>query len=461
MTTTTIGRRTLQRALATTTAAGVAAAGFALLPSAPAQAADGELTFAWEISQQFDDHLSTHTLAGGATEAEDGVVTFGGGEGSFDTESGATEVAYQGSVQGAFGFGGTTLYQVTIAEPVVTVDGDGNGQISAVVSASNAASGGNPAASTEPARVLVTTFDAEAADWAVADGIGSLTAVPHWDGVLPEGAESTALGITSGKPVGGRSFAPSFLGQITSGVRAHFYASAEDQPKKAPSPFVMTAAVAAEPTIEAGTSVSGNQLIVDISGSGFTAVTNPGDAGVYVGLAEAGGMPDTGSFEDQDAFAAADWIMPARMPEGSFTSSLTVARGKLDPRKDYAVYTWQAHAHSNTTQDTETAVEIDWRALGFPQKARAVAKVKAPTTKKAGKVSLTVNGGRLVPTGKVKVAYKSKGKKAWTRTRSLRKGQTAVMLPRSKKGKARLVVTYWGDDAFKRAVVKRTIRIKR
>ena len=62
----------------------------------------------------------------------------------------------------------------------------------------------------------------------------------------PRDAGSVALGIGAGKPVDGKSFAPAFLAQITSGVRAHFYASgAGSDAKKAPSAF--TASFVARP----------------------------------------------------------------------------------------------------------------------------------------------------------------------------------------------------------------------
>ena len=71
----------------------------------------------------------------------------------------------------------------------------------------------------------------------------SLTATPDWAGVLPaDSAEATGLGIGAGKPIDGKAFAPSFLGQIDTGLRAHFYASGSgSDPKKAPASFTATA----------------------------------------------------------------------------------------------------------------------------------------------------------------------------------------------------------------------------
>ncbi|GAA3546586.1 HtaA domain-containing protein [Nocardioides daeguensis] len=226
-----------RRVLAALTAGGVAATALALSAPSPAQAVAAVPELQWEISQQFDDHLSTHVLTDGATENADGVITFPNGVGSYDAASGVTTMAYDGSVAGSFENMGSTFYTVTIADPVVTVDRTGKGSLSAVVSAWNAAAMGNPEASTDPARVVVTTFQAGTGDWTVAEGAATLADTPAWTGVLPAGAESAALGIPAGKPVEGGSFAPSFLAQLTAGLRAHFYASATGQPKKVAAPF--------------------------------------------------------------------------------------------------------------------------------------------------------------------------------------------------------------------------------
>src|SRR5690606_6261024 len=114
--------------------------------------------------------------------------------------------------------------------------------------------------------------------------------VPDWSGVLAAGsAGATTLGIPEGQPVDGKSFAPEFLGQLTPGVRAHFYASgATSDATKAPSPFT----IAPEVTARVISATPAGGLRVGVQGDGFRGVTNPGDKGVYVGLAEAGGLPD-------------------------------------------------------------------------------------------------------------------------------------------------------------------------
>lgn len=455
------------RALATTTALGVAAAGLALAaPGAPAQAAATQVvdaSLSWRISQQFTDHLSTRVLADGATEDAEGVLTFPNGVGEFDAESGATEIDYDGSVSGSFAMAGTTYYTVTVADPTVTIEADGTGEISAVVSASNAAAMGNPAASTEPTRVVVTTFDAGAAEWTASAGVASLTDTPDWAGVIDADSQvATDLGIAAGKPVDGKAFAPSFLGQLTAGLRSHFYASGSGSDvKKSPADFTISAPLAAEPTVEYTATGSTSGVEFSVTGAGFDPRTNPGDDGVYVGLAPAGGLPDVSSM-DLSAFAGAAWVSAAQFADDAFSTTFHAKKKALDPRLDYALYTWQAHGHSNATQDTETPVSIDWNAVGFPIKSTTTVTVKAPTTKSAGRASVAVSGKNLTPGGKVTITFKAKGKlaKVWTKKLNAA-GKTAIKLPKSKKGKASVKVAYKGDAAFKASTASTKVTIKK
>lgn len=151
-------RRVAIRSLSGIVAAAVVATGVAFTPAAPASAAPAAGELKWKISQQFVNSLPVHTFTDGASQDADGIVTFPNGAGSYNTDSGAATVSYAGSVTGTFVNAGTEYYHVTIADPTVTVDAGGAGEVSAVVSAANIAFGPNAAASTDPARVVVTTF---------------------------------------------------------------------------------------------------------------------------------------------------------------------------------------------------------------------------------------------------------------------------------------------------------------
>lgn len=433
----------LVRRVATVAALSLAAAGLVGVAAQPATAAGS--SFAWQISQQFHEHLYDHTLAGGATEAGAGVVTFPGGEGSFDPATGAGTVQYDGSVVGAF----TGYYSVTIAEPAVTVDEDGNGEITALVSSWEATG------HTDPVRVVVTTFDADGG-W----GSGTITATPDWAGVLPSGTESAALGIPAGQPVDGQAFAPEFIGQLTSGVRAHFYASNRiSDPAKPPASFTATGEETG-PTIAAKSSYEGRAVTIAVDGTSFTAVTQPGDDGVYVALAPAGDFPETDDFEDQEKVADAEWVPAAAMLDGSFSVTLNPESQYLDPSQQYAVYTWQAHAHSNPSQDTETAVEIKWSSLAGP--TALTAKVaKAPTTRKAGKLTAAVTGADTAASGKVTVNLTRKGQKAKHVGAKVVNGKATVKLPKLAKGAWKAKVTFLPTTAaYKSATRTLSVKVK-
>src|SRR5688572_1743085 len=113
-------RRTLASALTGTLGTAALAVVGVAATATPAAAADPAPVLTWEISQQFDDHLSTHTLTGGATETADGVITFPDGVGSYNAGNGTTSVQFHGQVVGAFNTSPvTTLYSVTVADPQV------------------------------------------------------------------------------------------------------------------------------------------------------------------------------------------------------------------------------------------------------------------------------------------------------------------------------------------------------
>lgn len=449
-------------ALASTTLATVGIAAM----TAPAQAALATGSFNWEISQQFDDHLSTHELDG-VTENADGVVSFPAVSSSVDPETGVGTVQYDGSVKGSFVNSGSPFYWVKLEDPAVSVAADGEGQITALVSAWNTGGMGSSEATSSPARVVVTTFDA-AGKWSA----GAVAATPDWAGILPEGAGSVALGIGAGKPVDGKSFAPTFIEQITSGVRAHFYASGSgSDPKKAPAAF--TASYADVPKAVTATPSYANQSVsIKVAGTGFTGTDgNPGDNGVYVGLAPAGGLPATTSQADIDKFAAAQWLPAASIVDGKISTTLTAAATVLKQGTAYSVYTWRAHSHSSTSQDTETPVTIDWSKLtvtpeppATPAKAVATATAKVtkkPTTAKAGTLAVTLKSSAGKPAGKVTVKLTSKGKKAVTKTANAKNGKVVVKLPKLKAGSWKATVVYAGSDDFTSAKKVVTFKVKK
>ena len=221
-------------------------------------------------------------------------------------------------------------------------------------------------------------------------------------------------------------------------------------PATAATPQVTVTTTATSPT---------TGVTLRVQGTGFTAMTNPGDMGVYVGLAPAGGLPDVSSQSQMDSFAAAAWVNPAQMPGGSFTVSITAPPERLDPTKSYSVYTWQAHTHSNNTQDTETPVTINWAALVAPSSVTATIS-KKPKPGKKGKLAIAVSGG-VTPTGSVTVELARKGtQKTKKLTASLVNGAVELTLPKLKVGKWTLTTTYAGDSRHQGSMTTTKVKVK-
>ncbi|UMG93271.1 hypothetical protein [Nocardioides sp. TF02-7] len=170
--------------------------------------------------------------------------------------------------------------------------------------------------------------------------------------------------------------------------------------------------------------------------------------------------PGLGQAEGIAYFTAVDWVMQHQITDGSFTTTLDVPRAKLDPRKKYAVYVWPGHTSWSADTSTETPVRIGWKALGFPLKAKAAVKVKKPTPKRKGKVTIALSGAHVKPFGKVTVVW-AKGAKRKTWSPRLRNGKAAVVLPKTPKGKWKLTMRTAKNPVYKAVQVKRTVRVTR
>jgi hypothetical protein len=204
---------------------------------------------------------------------------------------------------------------------------------------------------------------------------------------------------------------------------------------------------------------------VKVHGTGFTAVPTPKADGVYIGLAPSGGLPDVSDREESAKnFAGFAWIPAAAIKGGAFSSSLNAPTNKLVKGTSYSVYTWSAHEHSTTSQDTETPVTIDWSQLRAASTVGATI-VKKPTTKKAGKLMATVTGAAKgsKPTGEVSVKITKNGKvvKELAGKTLNKKGKAAFVLPKRAKGKYRAVVSYAGDENLKASTGKKQYKITR
>lgn len=97
---------------------------------------------------------------------------------------------------------------------------------------------------------------------------------------------------------------------------------------------------------------------IKVTGSGFVggSATN----GVYVVVADPsvwvpGNAPTT---SQTSRFAAAEWVRPHQLQNGSFTVTVTVPAGALDPNKSYVIGTMAAHGLAITDRTLDTGVAI-------------------------------------------------------------------------------------------------------
>lgn len=453
------------RGLAGGLAAALLAAGVGTLPALPASAAPATGSLSWGISQNYVEHLffskmgpmpetPTGTLSGGVTHdagdpatGADDLFNFPA-TGSSTAADGTVTSTFEGTVRGAFVAFGTERYSVTLSDPTLVVSPTGEGELKATVSGE--VPGDDPVV-TAPTEVTVAEFTG------ATTAAGVTTVTPNWAGVLAPGSQqATDLGIEDPtRPVDGKSFHPDFLGAIPAGVRAHFYFTSSGDHKRPgdlSSSAVMVPTVT--PTVTAVSYTDG--VTIQVGGEGFTAVTNPGDAGVYVGLAPADTIVDFGDRDATSVFAAIDWVMPSRFDGDGFTTVLSAATDKLVSGEDYAIFTWQAHTHSNTTQDTVTPVAIDWTELQAPApekiKPKVTRKLVKPKRTKKGKLTVRVAGERGAATGRVVVKVKRGKKTIKTVLAKLNKrGKKVVRLPKGKRGAYRAIVQYRGDANYKKA----------
>lgn len=441
------------------TATAVTATALAFVGSAPAQASVSTPVLTWNISQQFVDHLSTRTVTDGAAFA-DGAFTFP----LVEAEVSGTETtySYNGSVKGAFVNGDTELYSVTISDPEIAVENDGSGSITAEVSAANAAFGQMVAAATTPARVTVAEFAGATTVEKV------LTATPNWAGVLVGGSpEGTALGLADpAKPVDGKAFHPAMLGQLTSGVRSHFYASGSpSDPKKAPGVLGADAQPLAKIT-SASAVLSGGYVEVNVSGSYFDTSWRPGASGIYVGLAneqDITKVSSTGQNSGMEKFVASTFIPNIALVDGNFTDvEFSGAKSKLVRGAKYRVYTWTAHGNPTAGDVLIKSFPVNIANIAKNSSKTAVKVSKKPTSKKAGKATVTVTGNPLVKVSG-KVTFKLKKGKATKKVKAatLKNGKVVVTLPKLKKGKWKLTAKYVGDGNYSTSIKTVTIKVKK
>ena len=402
--------RTLRRGIAAAVTSALVVGTGAVLAS-PAQAERVPTNdLRWGLSTMAYGHLGTKTATDGASidnAAKQLVFPVVAAEVAPD---GDRIVQFGGAVNAGFGFGGSMLYSIDIVRPRLVVEADGDGRLEATV--------GSTGTRTDPTFVMPAkrVVVAEFSDAKIGED-GSITATPAFEGVLPHGsAQAVALGVSAAAtdtkpatPDGGASFHPEFLGALHADLRGSFYKSgASSDANKA---LAELQASVAEYTTVSKPSVT---AAVDSVDAEFTSIkvqgTNvePGNAGIYVSLVEAGGRVDW-KMDTETGTAttiATNYVFASDFVGKNITTYLNVATDKLDPSKRYEILTAPAHGKVSPLQEGRTpAFTVD-----FATKTALSAIVKTPlavtlTAKVTPAVAGTVtfkNGAKVIGTAAVK-----------------------------------------------------------
>ncbi|MCL8251162.1 Ig-like domain-containing protein [Aeromicrobium fastidiosum] len=120
------------------------------------------------------------------------------------------------------------------------------------------------------------------------------------------------------------------------------------------------------------------------------------------------------------------------------------------------VYSYAGDTNHDASSTTRTATVSRAAATVTRNKIK-----KAPTTRRAGKTSLSLRSAAPGPiTGKVKVTFKKKGQKTKTKTVTVRNGKASVTIPKLAKGTWRISVKYAGSTSFAPTATKSAGTVK-
>ncbi|WP_054952266.1 HtaA domain-containing protein [Flaviflexus massiliensis] len=166
-------------------------------------------------------------------------------------------------------------------------------------------------------------------------------------------------------------------------------------------------------------------LVLNVTGTGYVDLpknSTGGPAnGVYVALYDANTMTYADINKDLDALAL-DWVMPGRMSNGSFTSTLTTKAGDLSKNPDLRIVVWSAHGLlTDGSFVTEVPVKLSadqLRALGLLSASGTdvTASVGKSHIDLAGDRSQTATASGFEPGEKVKISLHSKVVNLGTKT---------------------------------------------
>lgn len=445
----------MKRPLAAVAGLTIVGSALAVAPASAATAKDATLT--WKISEcAFTPGIAscgslteTQSTAGSVARTDQGWQ-FTGGTGSHDQATGATQLAFSGSVTiGNTNRGG---YSITFRDPQVTVDADGNGSLAADLIYKT--SGASPETTVEDVRLVDLPSVPDATSW---------TVTPPWEGV---GTPADPA------PVDGKQFAQPLLDALPASLKGWFWSTGTtgSNPYKNPAP------VAADLTVDPG--VQGPQVTLEgadnlkasatatikVRGTGFDpAKRTPAVQGLYVIF---GPDPAVAGYDNPDVFGGAVYLPVAPDSQGNFTTEITVkgrytdgTGRKWDGSKDtLGVSTWAAHSHAITDWDTFTPIS-------FAGAAKAASKTTASlvdkSIRKGERAILKVKvRSDVSATGKVQVKRAGKVVVA-KRLKAADKGKLRIRLPKQKVGKHTLKIVYQGASEIRRSTDTVVLRVRR
>ena len=436
-----------------TAAAGLAAvvATFAAAPASADAAKDATLT--WKISECAFTSCASLTTAqnssGPVSKTADGWQ-FTGGSGDYDPATGATSLAFTGSVTiGNTAMGG---YSITFRDPEVSVDAAGNGSLAAdLVYKTSAAS---PESTVPDVRLVDLPSVPDATSW---------TVTPPWEGVGTPGTPA---------PVDGKQFAQPLIDALPASLRGWFWATGTTGSNltKNPAPVAvsLTAVQAAQGprvTIEGADGLTANSTAtVTVRGTGFDpGKKTPAVQGLYVIF---GPDPAVAGYDNPDVFGGAVYLPTAPDAQGNFTTEVTVKGRYTDgtgrtwdgSKETLGISTWAAHSHAISDWDTFTPISF---AAAAKSTSKTTASLADSTIRKGKRAVLKVKV-RSQATIKGKVQVKRKGKVvASKRIKAADKGKVKIRLPKQKVGKHTFKVVYRGNDAIERSSDRVVLRVRR
>ncbi|MDR2372958.1 MAG: hypothetical protein LBD77_02405 [Bifidobacteriaceae bacterium] len=316
------------------------------------------------------------TVAGSTTG---NAVKLSGGEGSVDLDAGTAEIAWEGAFTVVY-YGGLTYW--TASDPVLTVNADGTGQLTATGSGYGA-SMDDPSLweVVTPQTIVLADFE----EIVLTDSGFELA--PEYLGVAVSGVSQSTTGANWG------SFPQSFVEfQQLTGQSSYWYSSGGGaDPKKIANPVAVawevTAAPAPTVTVSRVELSADGVTTVTVEGAGFdpSAVTGlygpvaGKSSGVYVGFGRFAEVwrPSEGATSASRPTAAVRWALLSEFvetvggagagaivlaPDGSFTATFEVSKAAADAAAEakglvggnYGIYTYPGGGAVEATFETYT-----------------------------------------------------------------------------------------------------------